>query len=67
MVLGQVRPATTQTLYRSDWVGTVVDRRRAPARRPRPGSGEIIEGEVINPALREEVRALCIPVRLEGD
>jgi len=28
--------------------------------------GEIIDGEVTSQALKEKVRALCIPVRFEG-
>ena len=34
MVLAQVRPTTTQTVYRSDWVGSVVTADRAAGGRP---------------------------------
>ena len=66
VVLGQMRPLTNQTLYRSDWVGTVVTRTERPLVSRCLELGEIIDGEVTNPALRERVRALCIPVRWEG-
>ena len=65
VVLGQIRPTTNQTLYRSDWVGTCVAERRAARSWPgASGSGEIIDGEVTSPALKERVRVLAIPVRL---
>ena len=66
VVLGQMRPLTNQTLYRSDWVGTwcrPTIGRWWPAR---SALGEIIDGEVTSQALKERVRALCIPVRCEG-
>jgi hypothetical protein len=65
-VLGQVRPLTNQTLYRSDWVGTVVPAADRPLVARALDLGEIIDGEVTNPILKERVRALCIPVRWEG-
>jgi two-component system, sensor histidine kinase PdtaS len=67
LVVGQVRPTTSQTVYRADWVGSVVDEeeRMLVARAYR--LGEIIEGEVTIAALKERVRALCIPVRLSGE
>ena len=67
-MLGQVRPPTTQTLYRSD-----LDRRRHLDDDERPlvaralRLGEIIEGEITIPSLRERVRVLCIPVRCGAD
>jgi len=66
VVLGQVRPLTNQTLYRSDWVGTVVPVADRPLVARSLDLGEIIDGEVTNPILKERVRALCIPVRWEG-
>jgi two-component system, sensor histidine kinase PdtaS len=67
LVLGQVRPTTSQTVYRADWIGSVVDdeERLLVARAYR--LGEIIEGEVTIAALKERVRALCIPVRRNGE
>ena len=66
VVLGQVRPLTNQTLYRSDWVGTVVPGSERPLVSRSLELGEIIEGEVTNQVLKERVRALCIPVRWKG-
>ena len=66
VVLGQVRPLTNQTLYRSDWVGTVVPASERPLVSRSLELGEIIEGEVTNQVLKERVRALCIPVRWKG-
>ena len=67
VVLGQVRPLTNQTLYRSDWVGTVVPRRRAPARGPlRSSWARSSTARSPTTSLKERVRALCIPVRWQG-
>ena len=66
IVLSQVRPSTSQTVYRADWIGTTVDaeERLLVARAFR--LGEIIEGEATVAALKERVRVLCIPVRCGG-
>jgi len=66
VVLGQVRPLTSQTLFRSDWMGDViaVDERPMVMRALR--LGEMIESEIVHPSLREQVRVQCIPVRHEG-
>jgi two-component sensor histidine kinase len=66
IVLGQIRPATTQTVYRRDWVGTVVPDEERPIIASSYRLGEIVEGTVVIPGLREEVRVLAIPVRLDG-
>ena len=67
VVLGQVRPTTAQTVYRADWVGTVLDENDRPLVARAYKLGEIIEGELTIPPLKERVRMLCIPVRYEGD
>ena len=67
VVLGQIRPATTQTVYRRDWVGTVVNDDERPIVASSHRLGEIVEGTNVIPGLREEVRVLAIPVRLDGD
>ncbi|MGH9187651.1 MAG: sensor histidine kinase [Acidimicrobiales bacterium] len=66
-VLGQVRPQTSQTVYRRDWVGTTMDEteRQLVARSYR--LGEIIEGEINIEPVRERVRILGIPVRHKGE
>jgi two-component sensor histidine kinase len=62
VILAQIRPTTSQTLYREDQVGRVVD----PADRPVVARawqlGQIIDGEIsINRG--ERARVQCIPVR----
>jgi two-component system, sensor histidine kinase PdtaS len=66
VVLGQMRPLTNQTLYRSDWVGTVVSTDERPLVARALHLGEIIDGEVTSQAIKERVRALCIPVLWQG-
>jgi two-component sensor histidine kinase len=67
VVLGQVRPTTAQTVYRADWVGTVLEEHDRPLVARAWRLGEIIEGELTIPPLRERVRMLCIPVRYQGE
>jgi two-component sensor histidine kinase len=66
VVLAQVRPTTAQTVYRSDWVGTVLEEEERPLVSRAYRLGEIIEGEITNSPLKERVRVLCIPVRHQG-
>jgi two-component sensor histidine kinase len=66
IVLGQIRPTTGQTLYRSDWVGDLVDAAERPLVARCLELGEIIDGEVLIETHREAVRELCIPVRHRG-
>jgi two-component sensor histidine kinase len=67
VVLGQIRPATTQTVYRGDWVGTEVTDAERPIVFSSHRLGEIVEGTVVIEGLKEEVRVLAIPVRFEGE
>ncbi len=67
LVLGQVRPSTSQTVYRADWIGTAVDEEERPLVTRAYRLGEIIEGETTIAALKERVRVLCIPVRCQGE
>ena len=67
LVLGQVRPSTSQTVYRADWIGTVVAEEERPLVSRAFRLGEIIEGETTIAALKERVRTLCIPVRCRGE
>ena len=66
VVLGQVRPTTSQTLHRDDLVGLVMgeDERPIVARAWRLGS--VVEGEVATSSRGERGRLVCIPVRWEG-
>jgi two-component sensor histidine kinase len=67
LVLGQVRPSTSQTVYRADWIGTVVTEEERPLVARAFRGGEIIEGETTIAALKEQVRTLAIPVRCRGE
>jgi two-component sensor histidine kinase len=67
VVLGQIRPTTSQTIYRDDFVGTVLDDVERPLVARTYRLGEIIEGEVNLSAAQERVRVLGIPVRWDGD
>jgi two-component sensor histidine kinase len=67
VVLGQVRPTTSQTVYRGDWMGSIVDDAERPLVARAYQLGEIIEGETVVSALKEHVRVLCIPVRWRGE
>ena len=67
VVLGQIRPATSQTVYRRDWVGTVIDEEDRPIVSRAYRLGEIIEGDMNIPPLKEQVRVLSIPVRFNGE
>jgi two-component system, sensor histidine kinase PdtaS len=66
VVLGQVRPTTAQTVYRADWVGTVLEEHDRPLVARAHRLGEIIEGELATPPLKEQVRMIAIPVRYQG-
>src|SRR5690606_1965753 len=66
VVLGQIRPTTGQTLYRSDWVGDLVEASERPLVARCLEIGEIIDGEVMIETPREPARELCIPVRDPG-
>jgi two-component system, sensor histidine kinase PdtaS len=67
IILGQIRPATTQTVYRSDWVGSVVTAEERPLVANSFRSGEIVEATVEITGLKEQVRVLAIPVRWNGE
>lgn len=66
VVVGQVRPSTSQTLYRTDMIGE----ESAEADRPNVYRsfhlGQIIDGRHVVEPIRELVREVCIPVRLDG-
>jgi two-component system, sensor histidine kinase PdtaS len=67
VVAGQVRPTTNQTLYVRDLLGEIADEEERPLIARSWKRGEIIEGEVTDPIIRERVRMLCIPVRHQGE
>ena len=67
VIVGQVRPSTSQTLYRSDMIGREIGDEDRPIVGRSYRLGEIIDGEHLAEPLREIVRVVCIPVRFEGN
>jgi len=73
VVVGQIRPTTSQTMHRQDLVGERVPVSAHPLAASALRSGSIVEGErvpavggtLLNP-LAEPVRVVCIPVRRDG-
>lgn len=65
-VVGQVRPLTSQTLFRSDLVGTVLDAAERPEVFRCWEQGEIIDAERAGDGSGSPVRSLCVPVRFDG-
>lgn len=66
VALAQVRPSTSQTLYRTDQVGEECTDEQRPLVGRSFRSGQIIEGEHLLDTIRELVRVVCIPVRYQG-
>jgi two-component sensor histidine kinase len=66
VVLAQIRPTTSQTVYRSDWVGSVLTGEQRAVVARAHAHGELLEGELVVSALKERVRVLGIPVRHGG-
>lgn len=66
VVIGQVRPTTSQTLYIDDLVGVVFDERARPLVARTFELGSIVEGEVNIPRRNERARMVGIPVRFSG-
>lgn len=66
VVLGQVRPTTSQTLHRDDLVGRVMAAEERPLVVRAMHLGEIVESE-ITVSRGEWARVQCIPVRWRGE
>jgi len=67
VVVAQVRPSTSQTLYRDDQVGTFTGEVTRPLVARAFRLGEIVEGEVsLGEGDDQRARVRCIPVTLEG-
>jgi two-component sensor histidine kinase len=66
LVLAQVRPSTSQTLYSVDWVGTWANDSERPLLAAAGTTGTIAEGEVKVEVLEEAARMQAIPVRRNG-
>jgi two-component sensor histidine kinase len=67
IVVGQVRPTTSQTLYREDQVGRVVSRDDRPDVGRAWQIGQIIDDELRLTSPGEVARVQCIPVRWKGE
>jgi two-component sensor histidine kinase len=67
VVLGQMRPTSTQTLHWEDFVGRVIDETERPLVTRAWRLSEIVEGEMVVPGRDEPARAQCIPVRWHGE
>ncbi|MGI9596908.1 MAG: histidine kinase N-terminal domain-containing protein, partial [Acidimicrobiales bacterium] len=66
VVLGQMRPATAQTLYLDDQLGLLVDRVDRPLVELALQTGEIHEKEVDLRILGRRIRITAIPVTFQG-
>ena len=63
VILGQIRPTTSQTLYREDQIGKVFDSFDRPLVARAWQLGDIIDGEVDLTPAGEVAGVQCIPVR----
>ncbi len=67
VVLGQVRPATAQTLYVDDQIGRLIPIEQRPLIRQAFETGEVHEEEIELLTLGRRVRITAIPVLHDGD
>src|SRR5580700_3810151 len=67
VVLGQVRPTTSQTLHREDLVGHVIDEAERPLVARAWQLASLVEGEVGLTSRSERARLVCIPVRFRSE
>src|SRR2546423_7767421 len=67
IVLGQMRPTTSQTLHREDLVGRIIDEVERPLVARAWRLATIVEGEITVTARGERARVQCIPVRYGGE
>jgi two-component sensor histidine kinase len=63
--IAHVRPATGQTIYQEDYVGTLADDER-PLLAKCIATGDIIEGEIAVDGLPEPARMMAVPIRHDG-
>jgi two-component system, sensor histidine kinase PdtaS len=67
VVVGQVRPTTSQTLHLEDLLGREVTDGERPLLARAWSLGSVVEGEVAVEARSERARVVCIPVRYGGE
>ncbi len=66
LTIGQIRPATGQTIYQADWVGSWADDVERPVLAAAYDTGSIAEGAIKIEDLPDEAQMMAIPVRV-GD
>ncbi|MGH9101912.1 MAG: sensor histidine kinase [Acidimicrobiales bacterium] len=66
VVVGQVRPSTTQTVLQEDLVGGVLGRTDQPLLTQAFATGELVDGEERSDGQVERVRAQYVPLRRGG-
>jgi hypothetical protein len=66
LIVGQVRPATGQTVYHTDWVGSYANATEQSVLSSAFTSGEITEGDVEVETLADPARMLAVPVQCGG-
>ena len=66
LIVNQVRPNTSFTLFSEDVVGRSMDAQQRPLVAQSMASGEISEGVVDSPWLGDNIRVTSIPVRFRG-
>src|SRR5579872_1628703 len=67
VVVGQVRPTTSQTLHLDDLIGQVMDAESRPILSRAWSLGSVVEDEVRIARRSERARMVCIPVRWQGE
>jgi two-component system, sensor histidine kinase PdtaS len=67
VVLAQVRPVTSQTLYFADWVGAVLDTADRPHLAEAVATRTVVEADVRIDGLAERARTTAIPVSFQND
>jgi two-component system, sensor histidine kinase PdtaS len=65
-VVAQVRPATGQTMYQTDWVGTMATASEVVHIERSFATGDVVEGEITVEGIADETRLIAIPVVHEG-
>jgi two-component system, sensor histidine kinase PdtaS len=65
-VVAQVRPATGQTMYQTDWVGSWANESEVELIERAYRDGKIVEGEIVVEGLAEETRMVAIPAAHQG-
>lgn len=67
LIVAQVRAATGQTLYISDWVGSFATNGERPLLAQAQRSRSIVEDEIFVEGIDEDCRMMAIPVVFEGE